>query len=135
MQSSKECLCCREISAIVNKLSETEDTDSQIICITEHPGFASVCLNIWVLQAAYSQYRQQYGNYNAPLHELVQCLLFKHLYKIWHCRKYRYTAYRQLVRWCWGWLGRQVRVVLPACAVNLIRTTFPSTVYTGYTDP
>ena len=24
--------------------------------------------------------------------------------------------YRQFTRWCWGWLGRSVRVVLPSCA-------------------
>ena len=41
-------------------------------------------------------------------------------------RKYRYTAYRQLVRWCFGVLGRQVRVPLPACAVRAIRAHFPS---------
>ena len=35
--------------------------DSSIQCITEHPGFSSVCLNIWVLQTAYYQYQQHYG--------------------------------------------------------------------------
>lgn len=41
-------------------------------------------------------------------------------------RQLRHTAYRQLVTWCWGWLGRHNRVVLPACAVKKIRDTFPS---------
>ena len=36
-------------------------------------------------------------------------------------RKYRYTAYRQMTQWWWGWLGREVRVELPACAVTKIR--------------
>ena len=70
MQSQRECLCCREIQVILNKLSDTDDTStsgSQLRCITEHPGFSSVCLNIWVLQAVYSQYRQHYGSYIAPL--------------------------------------------------------------------
>ncbi|XP_078695650.1 uncharacterized protein LOC144924409 isoform X1 [Branchiostoma floridae x Branchiostoma belcheri] len=49
--------------------------------------------------------------------------------------RYRYIAYRQLVRWCWGWLGREVRVVLPACAVTKIRDTFPSAQYTGFQYP
>ena len=31
-------------------------------CITAHPGFHTVCLDRWVLQTAYYQYRQQYGN-------------------------------------------------------------------------
>jgi len=32
-------------------------------CITTHPGFQSVCLDTFVLQTAYLQYRQQYGNH------------------------------------------------------------------------
>ena len=38
----------------------------------------------------------------------------------------KHTAYRQLVTWCWQLLGRNNRVVLPACAVAKIRETFPS---------
>ena len=30
------------------------------MCIVEHPGFQAVCLNHWMLQAAW-QYKQQYG--------------------------------------------------------------------------
>jgi hypothetical protein len=41
-------------------------------------------------------------------------------------RKLRHTAYRQLVCWCWQYLGRKLRVVLPSCAVSKIRDTFPS---------
>uniref|UniRef100_A0A1X7T1Y1 P2X purinoreceptor 7 intracellular domain-containing protein n=1 Tax=Amphimedon queenslandica TaxID=400682 RepID=A0A1X7T1Y1_AMPQE len=115
MPSRRECLCCRDIQAIMSKINEVNDT--QVKCITEHPGFSAVCLNVWVLQTAYAQYRQQYGNYNASMHE-----------------RHRYTAYRQLVRWCWGWLGREVRVILPSCAVSIIRT-FPSSAYTGYSNP
>ena len=40
-------------------------------------------------------------------------------------RKYRYTAYRQFVRWCWGVLGPKIRVPLPACAVTEIRKIYP----------
>ena len=50
-------------------------------------------------------------------------------------RRYRFTAYRQLTRWCWGWLGREIRVVLPSCAVKKIRNTFPSSSYTGFSLP
>ncbi|XP_048750653.2 P2X purinoceptor 7-like [Ostrea edulis] len=47
---------------------------------------------------------------------------------------YRYVAYRQLARWAWGYLGQKVKVVLPSCAVNCIRNTFPSDSgsYTGF---
>lgn len=41
-------------------------------------------------------------------------------------RRYRYTAYRQLARWVYQWLGQNARVVLPACAVSQIRGAFPS---------
>ena len=38
----------------------------------------------------------------------------------------RYTAYRTFVRWIWGVLGKDVRVVNPACVVRKIRQHFPS---------
>jgi len=50
-------------------------------------------------------------------------------------RRYRYTAYRLFVNWCWGYVGKQVRVVLPACVVTAIRTTFPSDIYHGFKLP
>ena len=50
-------------------------------------------------------------------------------------KRYRFIAYQQLVGWCWGWLGKRVRVVLPSCAVNKIRTTFPSVNYAGFKYP
>ena len=50
-------------------------------------------------------------------------------------RQYRYTAYRQFVRWCWGFLGRHVRVVLPACVVHEIRRSFPAAEYAGFRYP
>ena len=60
METSRECVCCKEVSRIMDKVGELEDT-SHVGCITEHPGFATVCLDIWVLQTAYYQYRQHYG--------------------------------------------------------------------------
>ena len=50
-------------------------------------------------------------------------------------RQYRFIAYRNLTSWCWGWLGRRVRVVLPSCAVNKIRSTYPSEEYVGFKYP
>jgi len=40
-------------------------------CITESGGFEAVCLNKWVLQIDYYQYRQQYGKYKDSIHEYV----------------------------------------------------------------
>ena len=42
MNTTEECVCCREITTIIDN----------IVCITEHPGFNIVCLNLWVLQTA-----------------------------------------------------------------------------------
>ncbi len=63
--------------------------------------------------------------------EMPKCTNFDHFQLNWcaflvSCRQYRHTAYRQLVRWCWGWLGRHNRVELPACALTSIREQFPS---------
>ena len=37
---------------------------------------------------------------------------------------FRHIAYRQLARWCWGILGKEIRVVLPSCAVMCIRNFY-----------
>ena len=63
MESGRECVCCKEISMIMDKLDELEESSHvRVGCITEHPGFATVCLDVWVLQTAYYQYRQHYGS-------------------------------------------------------------------------
>ncbi|XP_022101364.1 P2X purinoceptor 7-like [Acanthaster planci] len=118
MPSVRESKCCKEIDAV---LRMTESFVLDLDCITEHPGFRTVCLDRWVLDTAYYQYRQQYGG---QAHQGSEN------------QKYRHTAYRQLARWCWGYLGREVRVVLPACAVNKIRSMFPTNdeEYTGFVD-
>ena len=42
MPTAIECLCCSEITEMMNKRSTEE-----VGCITLHPGFQSVCLNTW----------------------------------------------------------------------------------------
>lgn len=72
METNAECVCCREIFEMVAKTDEANDPS--ILCITRQPGFNAVCLNVWVLQAAYFQYRQEHGRTSpAPptLHEYV----------------------------------------------------------------
>ncbi|XP_062569765.1 uncharacterized protein LOC134231811 [Saccostrea cucullata] len=105
MASNTENRCCQEIQQVKEEISRT---DTSLNCITHHPGFRTVCLDIHVLRTAYYQYRQQYGG---NLEEST--------------KRHRYTAYRQFVRWCWGYLGKKVRVVIPSCAVSKIRETFP----------
>ncbi|CAB3987922.1 Hypothetical predicted protein [Paramuricea clavata] len=64
----------------------------------------------WVLQAAWLDYKEQYGStaYEGPEHKIS-----------------RHVAYRQLVRWCWGVFEKEIRVVLPSCAVSCIQAHFP----------
>lgn len=112
MPTTTECICCAEIMQIQHIRGEIP----HLKCITQHPGFAPVCLNVFVLRTAYQAFRQ-YHNGNIPESPA----------------RYRYTAYRQLVRWCWGFLGKTVRVPLPACAVHIIRQTFPSQDGNGFT--
>ena len=59
MATSAECICCREVDAIESKMQESQ---SDIGCIIEHEGFQPVCLDVWVLQTAYHNYRQKYGD-------------------------------------------------------------------------
>ena len=107
--SIDECVCCNEISQIAAKKGEH-------LCIIGHPGFQTVCLDVWVLQTAYFSYRQQHGDH-----------IDQHINE-----RYRYTAYRQLVRWCWGYFSKEVRVPLPSCAVNRIQQEFPSIDHIGF---
>ena len=105
----EECVCCSEIDCVVaknNEAVEAEGLNEPPVCITQHPGFNAVCLNHRVLQTAWYQYKQQY--HEGPEH-----------------KKMRHIAYRQLARWCWGLLGKELRVVLPSCAVCCIRAHFP----------
>ena len=43
-------------------IKKIQESEKDIPYITLHDGFVPVCLNVWVLQTAYFQYRQQYGN-------------------------------------------------------------------------
>ena len=56
------------------------------------------------------------------------CTLVKIIISLYSlCGRFRYIiAYWQLVRWCWGFLGKHVLVALPSCAVNNIRSTLPA---------
>ena len=57
------CICCHEIEAVQNKNIEavtSGECEEQPQCITQHPGFHPVCINRWVLQVAWYQYKQQY---------------------------------------------------------------------------
>ena len=57
------CLPVQSVYVAVNGKMVTKMEETGASCITEHEGFGAVCLNRWVLQTAYYQYRQQYGNH------------------------------------------------------------------------
>lgn len=69
MTTSRECICCCEIDRISAKKEEGGD---EVTCITDHVGFEPVCLNVWVLQAAYFTYRERFGElHDGNLNEYV----------------------------------------------------------------
>ena len=57
MPTGEECVCCREIVQMANRVSS-----HKVECIISHPGFRSVFLDPWVLETAYYTYRQHYGD-------------------------------------------------------------------------
>ena len=63
MPNARESVCCLEISEVEDKMSElqTLDPSSEATCITEHPGFSGVCLDMWVLQTTAHQIRHTHG--------------------------------------------------------------------------
>ena len=48
------------------------------------------------------------------------------------CRCHPHTAHHQLVRLCWGYLGGDICVPLPSCAVLRIREEYPLEDYGGF---
>jgi len=75
--------------------------------------------------------------YNIAITEEQQHSLQVSFFSICSSRRFRYLAYRQFVAWCWGFLGRRIRVVIPACVVLRIRAEYPDDEghYTGFRLP
>ena len=91
---AEACICCQEIEAVQNKLIEAVtngECQEQPHCITQHPGFHVICINRWVLQVAWYQYKQQY----------------KTAYDGREDKLFRHIAYRQLTRWFWEYFGER----------------------------
>ncbi|KAF3861263.1 hypothetical protein F7725_000039 [Dissostichus mawsoni] len=66
LEAVQECVCCREL-AKVQALNGNHGGS----CITQHPGFEAICLNEYVLDVAYSYYKQNHGHLNKSPHEYV----------------------------------------------------------------
>ena len=74
MPTIRESVCYRETPETEEELEEL-DIPRNISCITEHPGFAGVCLDPWVLQTAAYHIRHSYGHgviaQAGPSHEYI----------------------------------------------------------------
>ena len=131
MATSLECICCKEINSTMGKISTSQATGTAIACIT--------CASInGFSKFANFQHSQKHASSSStiPLHEFVHknsYILATSIYLSW--RKYRYITEHQLKRRWWGYLDQNIRVILPACAVNKIRDTFPSHNYTRFHFP
>ncbi|XP_065126270.1 P2X purinoceptor 7-like [Paramisgurnus dabryanus] len=106
MPNEAENLCCKEIPKVVRRMQQVPGPPS---CMIHHPGFEPNCLNPYTLQNIHNIYSTDYGPLRRRTLE----------------EGYRYTAYRSFVSWCWGYLGRHNRVVIPSCVVLRIRLEFP----------
>ncbi|XP_057678831.1 uncharacterized protein LOC130907587 [Corythoichthys intestinalis] len=106
MPTEVENVCCQEIPKILRRMHQMP---TELVCITDHPGFQANCLNHYVLQNISNIYKVYCGP--VPRRTVEQV--------------FRFVAYRSFVSWCWGLLGAEVRVVIPSCAVRRIRLEFP----------
>lgn len=62
LQKASECVCCVEVEKCQAALSSEqvlEDTVEPPACITDHPGFRSVCLDKWSLRVSAEKYRRR----------------------------------------------------------------------------
>ena len=89
MDREEECLCCSEIPQVANKNQEVVQYIKPTMpysCITNNPGFGTVCLDRWVLQAAWYQFKQQYGNnaYEGPEHKIFSRPANSHDFVVCH---------------------------------------------------
>lgn len=118
-----KCGCCVDGSAEINRFCCLEDdhfheriengkisSAAYFTCITEHPSFDAVALNVDVLRVAFFQMRQSSEAKSKHTEDETM----------------RYTAYRQIIRWCYGWLGKHNRKPLPSCCMNKIHERYPA---------
>ena len=64
LQNPKECWCCQELEGCKEASQSEEvqrDINGNISCVTDHPGFADVCLRKWCLKQAADKYKTRGG--------------------------------------------------------------------------
>ena len=73
-QRLREHLLCRNRPNLA-KGRGTETRSAKLHCITEHIGFWSNCLDVWVLETAYYAFQQQPGADSHTGHAFVYLLI------------------------------------------------------------
>lgn len=94
-------------------LKYNEQNDEKISCITSHPGFDPICLNVYALEAAFHRHAIRWGH--IPLSETLE-----------EC--YRYIACHSFAEWCWKRLGDDVQIHIPPCVSKKISKAFDPSV-------
>ena len=61
MEFVDNCMCCKEVEAIQQKILHTGVNPDDFLCFTDHPWYKATCLNPGTLETAYYAYKQQYG--------------------------------------------------------------------------
>lgn len=77
MATFRECVCCKEIAPMAAMIESMS-----VPCIIQHPGFRTVCLDIYVLQTAYYHYRQQYHHQIQDTNKQVSIIVVIQLSKM-----------------------------------------------------
>ncbi|XP_064469219.1 uncharacterized protein LOC135383847 [Ornithodoros turicata] len=114
MSVISESVCCKEVRDIVRKKTD------EYPCITLHPGFEPVCLNIHSIEVSYYWYMEKMPVYldKLAIHE-----------------QYRRIAYGRFARWIWHSMGQSMHKVVPSCVTTLIRTSMPNETVANFTYP
>ncbi|XP_020915844.1 P2X purinoceptor 7-like [Exaiptasia diaphana] len=105
LETAEMCICCKNLR-FINHLTQ------DIECVTYHEDFEPVCLNrgsLWT--ALVSLHDRESASLPKPDKVPNESL--------------RYAAYRQFTWWKHGYLGKNIRRVIPACAVSKIRSKYP----------
>ena len=71
MPTTHESVCCKKIGQLWQKVEE-QWPETQISCITEHPGFQSICPDVWVLETAYYAQYSHTNSYNSAMIVIAQ---------------------------------------------------------------
>ncbi|XP_030849749.1 uncharacterized protein LOC115927707 [Strongylocentrotus purpuratus] len=102
-----DCVCCQELAEVK---AEADRQGSS--CLVDSEEFEPAILNATTLYIGWMEYTDRWRRAAKAFGDRNN-------------EKYRYVAYRKVMRWCRGWLGKDIRVQLPACVHALIMEAYP----------